>query len=700
MRSKSWALVTVCMVGALACGEAAEDIPAPGTDAGGASSGDANAGGSSSGASSSGSSGELPPDDDPGTPVYPEAHPRILLSNTPLRERLRAALAGDEAAARRFREMVERQQGGGDVYGYAAWHSALLYALTGEQRYGTYAVEHADALITAEEARVAAGDAPEVARDSYLYVGEEVGGLLLVYDWCHDLLDAAQRTRWLAFADQAIWNVWHHEEATWGGVVMPWNGWSVDNPGNNYYYSFLEATMSFALAARGEHQRAATWLEMFRNTKLRDQAVPYFRDQLIGGGSQEGTGYGTAHMRLFKLYALWEYSTTERIARLTQHPRQSMAYLMHATVPTLDFLTPTGDHARESSAALFDYHRDYLQILASLYEGERLAGITRGFLAESSVPEMSQQFMFYSDFLWSGVNPQPEPPTALATAYYGQGSGQIALRSAWAPDATYLSSQCGPYNESHAHRDQGSFVLYRDGWLAEDANLHSRSGLEQAEGAHNLVRVDVDGEVVRQRYGASCQVAALANEEHVAYVLEDVSPLYAESAAVQKMEREILFLKPDTVVVFDRAVTSAGAARVWQLNTPTQPTLTDHRITLTNTSTPFEVLRVAPQSADVQIHPWSSLPSDGEMQGGYRVDVTGSEPVFLHVLSTQNAVATATADHPTGQTGARISFADGGTASVHFSTDGRGGTLRYERGGQVRFDGALPTSVATLPILR
>src|SRR3546814_11246500 len=74
------------------------------------------------------------------------------------------------------------------------------------------------------------------------------------------------------------------------------------NPGNNYYYSFVEATMYWALASGN-----STWMNLLRNDKL--PALQAYFAKLPGGGSLEGTGYGTSHMRLFSLYQTWRDAT-------------------------------------------------------------------------------------------------------------------------------------------------------------------------------------------------------------------------------------------------------------------------------------------------------------------------------------------------------------------------------------------------------
>src|SRR5678816_179846 len=166
-----------------------------------------------------------PPPPDP-TPVpVATGHPRIMLSSQSVR--LKAGLA--QPAGSRWRSTVDRWLGGGDVYNFAAWNGALLYALTGDKRYAVKAIVQIDTQVIAAEQQIAAGGRPEVAGDSYLQVGEMIGDLALVYDWCYDVLTATQRTRWIAYANQMVTNVWGYQSASWGGKAYPWTGWGVDD---------------------------------------------------------------------------------------------------------------------------------------------------------------------------------------------------------------------------------------------------------------------------------------------------------------------------------------------------------------------------------------------------------------------------------------------------------------------------------------
>ena len=253
------------------------------------------------------------------------------------------------------------------------WYFALLGELTGDTTYCTKAVEGIDWFVTGEEQRIAAyvsgqpGTGPRVGYDSYLEVGPLVGDVMMVYDWCFDAVSASQRARWLAYADRAVWNVWHPDDADLGRQAGRRGA-----AGRSTTRATTTTTRSCgprccsALGAEGELASAAGWKAYFRTDKIQNQLVPTFDADLVGGGSREGTGYGTAMMRLWEIYDIWEESTGENIALLTGHSRASLVQFLHTIVPTLDAVALNGDHSRDSTGALFDYHRHYAQSLAKV----------------------------------------------------------------------------------------------------------------------------------------------------------------------------------------------------------------------------------------------------------------------------------------------------------------------------------------------
>jgi hypothetical protein len=629
-------------------------------------------------------------------PSYAEDHPRIYLSRN--RERLTAALTAQQPSAVRFKEMVDRWvDDGADIYDFQPWFAALIGQLTGDPKYCAAAVAATEEFVASEVEMIDGGQTPTVAGDSYLEVGPKVGNVMLTYDWCFDVVPMDQRAKWLEYAQAAVWNVWNPDDAVWDGEVTPWSGWSVDNPSNNYYYSFLKATMFLGLAAHGEVNGADAWIDHFRQTKIAEQLVPTFEDDLTGGGSREGTGYGVAMKNLFELYDFWQGSTGETIADLTGHTRASLLHFFHETVPTLDRIAPTGDHARDSTAVLFDYHRNYVQELAFLYPDDRLAPRARYFLSHSSVPEMEQMFMFVYDFLYDGGT-EETPLDDLGRAYYAPGIGQVYNRSSWATDATWMNLVAGPYTESHAHQDQGSLMIYKGEWLAYDPNIESRSGLHQEVAAHNLVAILEGGTPIEQHEPTESELVALHAGDGWFHAAGDLTASYRDNPAVSKVHREVVHLEPDAIVVFDRVDSAGGTQQVWQLSSPLQPAINGARAVFSGGSHSLTVERVLPAGATASARDWPSI--DGDMSAGFRFDdtVAGGSVRHLHVLWTDNDVGTVAASNDGGRLGVVVTFTDGRSATVRFGANDVDGTIELRAaGGSVTDSANLTRGIDELP---
>lgn len=642
-------------------------------------------------------------------PVISDTHPKVLVNNASTLTRLQQLMSTQASSATRFKAYVDNEMANpGQTYGFETWHAALMFQVSGATRYADFAVAQTDSIVAGEEARIASGQAAGVAGDSYLYVGGTVGNIALVYDWCYSRLTPAQRTRWIAYMNQAVSNVWNPAGASWGGRSYPWSGWSVDNPSNNYYYSFLRATMLLGLATHGDNPLAQRWVDQFRTTKIANELVPTFTRDLAGGGSREGTGYGTAMKELFQLYYLWERSTGERIATLTPHAQASQAWMLHNIVPSLDRLAAVGDQARESSASLFDYHREYLMSLTALFPDQRLSAATRQVLADSTVPQIHYGFELFSDYLYEPAGQATPQLSNLSTAYWGSGTGQLLMRSSWQDKtAAFAQFSCGPLTESHAHRDQGAFQLYRGEWLAPTTNIYTHSGIQQGEEFNNLVRIEQAGHTVTQVGGpGACQLLALAHNDTYTYGVARVTPAYNGNAAVTQVEREFLFIKPGVFVVFDRVGSVAGTRRIWTLNLPGTPAVSgDHLAYTASGGNKLDVYRLAPAGLSYQVNTLVLPDGDTLLDPAPRrvevADTAGTQSTFLHVLGTNAAVTSVARSDAAGQTGVQIVLTDGRTVIARFANTSTGGTLEVRSStGVAQVSGALPTTVVAPPLFK
>ena len=524
----------------------------------------------------------------------------------------------NSAAYTRFKSWVDSAVNGSPGYGFAAIEAAMMYQLLPETRYCTLAVRMVEQQVADAEAAIAGGGRPAISGDSYLEVGPMIADLAMTMQTCSAMITASQRTRWSNYAQQAVWNIWNYESAQWGGRSFPWSGWSVNNPGNNYYYSFVEATMYWALASNN-----ATWMNELRGRLL--PALQAYFARLPGGGSSEGTGYGTSHMRLFSIYYLWREATGVDLANSNPHATDSIDYWIHATVPTRDRFAPIGDQARNSMPELYDYHRRLmLQARQNTYSESAQRAAT-WWLSNISVPRMTSGFNYRHDLIPAGtVATQP-----AALIHYAEGTGHLFARTDWSTSAMWLAIVAGPYNESHAHQDQGSFTLFAQDWLAVTANVWSASGINQGTDVHNLVRFVRNGTVARQCESTTRKstLAVTPGSGGAFTAAANLTPAFCDNTAVTSWQRQFTFGGRKLTVRDQFAITS-GTTATFQVNVPVQPTLVNSREA---TAGRLRVRVLEPANATIN----SNFSSGKYVEGGgrFRIDVTGGTTGYLVELT-------------------------------------------------------------------
>ncbi len=556
----------------------------------------------------------LPSTSNPGhAPSTSSSQPATLVT---LRPDLSYVDLGSPAYTR-FKAWVDQAVAGNPGYEFSASEAAMMYALTSQQKYCTLAVKMVEKQVSDAESRIAGGSAPEVARDSYLYSGDMISDLAATYKTCDSLLTSAQRQRWSAYAEQTIWNIWNYNSAKWGSKTIPWSGWSINNPGNNYYYSFTEATMYWALASGNQ-----TWMNLLRQTKF--PALQDYFAKVPGGGSNEGTGYGISHMRLFSNYLLWRDDTGVDLANANPHATNSIRYWVHATVPTLDRYAPIGDQARVSNPELFDYHRRLMLEARQLAYDKDARDMASWWLNNISIKQMTLGFNYRYDLYPAGTN--NTPPKELL--YYGEGTGNLFSRTGWDKNAMWVSFIGGIYNQDHAHQEQGGFALFAGDWLTVTENIWTHSGIQQGTPEHNVLRFERSGSVIGQSINTTSKMTVTPGASSGEFsATADLTPAYKGNSSIGDWKRRLDFAGRKLTVT-DTFSTTSGTTATFQLNVPTQPQVSGNQITAGK----LRVKVLSPANPTIKLLNWSSIDSS-EYRSGWRIDISGGTTGYKVELS-------------------------------------------------------------------
>jgi hypothetical protein len=274
---------------------------------------------------------------------------------------------------------------------------------------------------------------------------------------------------------------------------------------------------------------------------------------------------------------MWHSSTGELLPEVTKHARESIAYWINATVPTLDSFAPVGDQSRVSLPEIYDYQENLMHEAAAAASGLPAADNALWWIKENSLQDTLSHFENLRQALET-ANGTPTVPTALT--YAATGVGQFFARSSWQKDATWFQLTAGPYDQSHAHEDQGAFTFYRNTWLSVTSNVWSHSGLQGGggggnladlgTGVNNVVRFEKGGKVIGQNHSVST-VSSETQPSGLVKVQANLTPAYSQHATdVKSWTRDFEF-QNNKLHIQDACQVGTGVTPVFQINVPVKP---------------------------------------------------------------------------------------------------------------------------------
>lgn len=513
-------------------------------------------------------------------------------------------------------------------YEYSVTDSVIMYRLTNDAKYIQQAVRMMNIFVANENALIASNTRPTIAVSNYLYSGKVIEQLALTYDYGYSYLTATERAAIETLVNQTLFNIWNHTAARWSSTFSnTWSGWSTDDPGNNFYYSFLKGTQLWALATHGSNTtlnyRGQTMsLFSFLQSYKYPQLISYL-STMPGGGSREGTGYGNSHRSLFEDYRYWKSSTGEDLSALTAHTRESIDYWLHAMVPTRNYFASIGDQARVAVPIVHDYQRELFIGAKQLTLGTPQAARAAWWLENFPVTgggtrwiygKMDRNYDIRYDLLDTPVT--AVAPTDLV--YHATGAGALFARSSWGTDASWLSTVAGPFDQSHAHQEQGNFTFYKGTWLAATSNLWSNNGINQGVDVNNVIRFVSNGAVILQNRSTTSRSSMnYVNSGDTLQVNQDLTQAYSRNASLVSSWRRTLNYTRSThnIQVVDTCTIASTVQPIFQVHVPELPIVNGNVATTSG-------LRVTVSNPGAAIASVSMPTVNAHVLRGYRLDIT------------------------------------------------------------------------------
>ena len=377
-----------------------------------------------------------------------------------------------------------------------------------------------------------------------------------------------------------------------------------DHVFHNYIWMSAGGAAIWSLATAGDDDDA---------TRLFDQVRERFNQRLFPGWKyldglpSEPMGYWALYvfspgvLTLLATQSAFETNVVRRIQEADGNwLSRNFENLIQSTLPSLRYI-PWGDLQSGPNGGVT---RDMAGIVDALtwatesphgaYFSQRLAeklGLAR-FRGDTAI--------FY--FLYTrqlDTTPATPPLSFLAG---NKQSGHFIARSGWDEGDTVLAFASTDHFGDHHHYDQGSFTIYRRGFLAVDPPVYNRvRGPQQATDVHNTLLIGgqpqrpVRGqwfktvEEFQQNLTSGRQLetgdmpfwkegetwAAAAGQFAQAY----------PAGLVESCVRQVLFVRPGTIVSVDQIAAPPGRALPevqWLLQLPAAPTVDGMNVRVTN----------------------------------------------------------------------------------------------------------------------
>ena len=419
------------------------------------------------------------------------------------------------------------------IYHGGALPMALVYLLTGEQRYGEAAKTHLLAVLDWDTEGVAS------LEEGFDEIGLRIARILpQCYDWLYDLLTEEERRR-----VQVAVRV--HGNALLSRLqqkdFLHLSAFSHDGRLPGYLIEF-----AIALA---EDPAARRWMDY--GLRALRTVFPHWAGE--DGGWAEGVSYALSYNeRFITPLASLEAATGHDLWQMPYF-RKMRRFLVYCTAPEGEIM-PFGDGEAHPVRGRLDRLHSILQFHALKFSD---AG-TRAWIDLLPAPTRTSRTgplhrLILPDELEPSLPPDWNPDAAF------RGVGWAALHSnVFQPDddlmVLFKSSPFGAV--SHSHGDQNSFIVMKGGraltisagqrYPQHFSPFHTEYTWQTA--AHNALLINGKGQILRDGQ-AGGQIVDFRTSAAFGYVCGDASACYSEP--LQRYWRHLVLIRPSLLLVVD-----------------------------------------------------------------------------------------------------------------------------------------------------
>lgn len=276
------------------------------------------------------------------------------------------------------------------------------------------------------------------------------------------------------------------------------------------------------------------------------------------------------------------------------------------------------------------------------------------------------------DFLTFDANVKPvDFRTVENTFYHFEDHGFVTMRSSWNPDAILVGFRCGPapgnanqvkperienkgYGPGHQHPDINHFVIYGNGtWLAIDPGY---TKLKETRN-HNTLLVNGFGQAGAgkewldymefENRDPAPKITYTETTSSYDYVIGNAGNIYVDEAGLELFERQLMFVKPNIVIISDRLKANKSSDFNWllQANEIAEIKKNNSNFDIVKKEATLSVFSLLPKSVNSDVSARTLKATDVNGDPNYNKDeallrtvslnATGSNVEYLTVLTVQ-----------------------------------------------------------------
>jgi len=626
-------------------------------------------------------------------------HPRLFGSRGELR-----ALARERPQEYQRVVAVARREGGDD---YSHMISlALVSAIEEDEQLGRRAVARAMKYV----------EGP--IRRGHVTFGVDLALCGIVYDLCHSAWSPPQRAKFHEYLNQTVDANVQSETAVFHNGWYGYKNWGIGLAAYACYY---------------ENPRAPEILKTLEED-YRTRVAPAL--ELAGDGGGWAEGY---YIHYF-LYEWLVFCEAARRCEGLDYYAAAPKFFDHRAIAGMFEMLPGIDEYRsrrpvpmgDGGGRVFGGDRDKAlsarRILVNYHRNDPAHQVVHAF--NETTPRSGAGDYAYKDFLWRDATVPKGDLSRFTLSHVSPGPGYVYARSSWDDDATYFFFKCGDRFTAHQHLDVNHFVIFKHAELAgdgghyddfgsaHDVNYHLRTiahntilVFDPAEATWKNVRAGPvsgndggqmhafphhNGSVLdpeqwhRQRdVHDLADLLAYADRGRFVYVAGDATRAYWPEK-LERFTRQIVFLRPDTFIIFDQVkATRPELKKTWLLQAMQVPTRDGENLVITHGKGRLFVQTLLPEEPQVRLVHGDDLYRYGgrayppQRDTGpapqCRIEVSPSRPsaadCFLHVLTATDA-ANASVPQAVVRQGAGQVQVTLGSARITFDAERVGGSIR------------------------